>query len=345
MKKIIDAILADKWLKLLALGLAGVTWWYVAPRTYGTDERPVTLDFKAPKGHFILAKPWTQVQVELQGPADDIDQMKGAHLVAEINLAEKLGKDFPKDFDVPRSVSVRLAPSDIRNLPPRVRVKEFKREEISVLLDEISEKLLPVEIDQEEHLQIKVREGFEVYRVYSSPKRVFVRGPRSVLEKMESIRLERAEVPDLADTFEDRFPLRTTALTGAGDVDCLAPRVPDILVRITVIPKREKVKIKKVPVEVRGWPDIVYTVLKPDMTGPYTEVPEVEIQGPKKTLDDDPKVRAFVDLTDITDPGEKPEAKREVQFSAAEGVEVLGERPTVMVKIKAAATKSEAPPP
>ena len=336
MKKILEACLADKWLKLLALGLAVITWVYVNSRTVGSAEKDVELVFKDPPNYFVLAKHRTMVRATVEGPRADVQSLPKT-LLAEIDVAEKKKGSLPTDFDVPPTVKLSLARSDIRDLPPRVTIK-FKRDEVRITLDKIEEKWLPVEVDDKKDLKVQVAEGFEVHKFYWSPKHVYVRGPKSVLAKMENIRPQPIVITGLSGPLQTDQPLDTTRpIPGRGNaVNCLQLRTPNIRVLIEVIPKREKAKIKNVPLEVRGLPGFLYTVLNEPKTEPFTKVAEVEILGPKKALDD-PRVRAFVDLTDIKDPKEKPEVKRELQFSAEPGLEVLTKPPSVVVQIKTAA--------
>lgn len=338
MNRILEACLADKWFKLLALGLAVITWVYVNSRTVGSAEKDVELVFKDPPNYFILARHRTMVRATVEGPRADVRSLPKT-LLAEIDVAEKKKGSFPTDFDVPPTVKLSLARSDIRNLPPRVTIK-FKRDEVRITLDKIEEKWLPVEVDDKKDLNIQVAEGFEVHKFYWSPKHVYVRGPKSVLAKMESIRPLPIVITGLSGPLQTDQPLDTTwPIRGRGKpVKCLQPRTPNIRVLIEVIPKREKAKIRNVLLEVRGLPGLLYTVFTEDKTKLFTEVAEVEILGPKKALDD-PRVRAFVDLTDIKDPKEKPEVKRKLQFSAEPDIEVLTKPPSVVVQIKAGATE------
>jgi len=338
LKKILEACLADKWFKLLALGLAVITWVYVNSRTAGSDEKKIELVFKNPPNYFILTKHRTMVRATVEGPRADVRSLPKT-LIAEIDVAQKKKGSLPTDFDVPPTVKLSLVRSDIRDLPPRVTIK-FKRDEVRITLDKIEGKWLPVEVDDKKDLKVQVAEGFEVHKFYWSPKHVYVRGPKSVLAKMESIRPLPIVITGLSGPLQTDQPLNTTwPIRDRGKVvHCLQPRTPNIRVLIEVIPKREKAKIENVPLEVRGLPGLLYTVFIEDKTKLFTEVAEVEIRGPKKALDD-PRVRAFVDLTDIKDPKKKPEVKRELQFSAEPDIEFLTKPPSVVVQIKAGATE------
>lgn len=335
MNKILEACLADKWLKLLALGLAVVTWVYVSTIARTTDKKTVNLTFEDPQDHFILPGHPTKVTAKVEGPEADVRRLP-TELRARIDVASKQKGSLPTEFKIPQSVSIALATSDIRDLRGSLTIKEFDPPRVNITLDQMDKKLLPVKIDQKQDLKGKVKEGFQIHKIYPTPSQVIVRGPRSVLARMDSIRPKLIPVGGLSGQHIVKgWPLDTFAKIGEKRIDCLT--VPNLKeVSIVVVPKYETLKVKNVPLEVRGLPGLLYTVFIEDKTKLFTEVAEVEIRGPKKALDD-PRVRAFVDLTDIKDPKEKPEVKRELQFSAEPGVEVLTKPPSVVVQIKTAA--------
>ena len=57
------------------------------------------------------------------------------------------------------------------------------------------------------------------------------------------------------------------------------------------------------------------------------------MRGPKELLEQ-PRLRAFVDLTEIDNPEETLDRKKQVEFSARSGIEILSEPPAVVVQIK-----------
>jgi hypothetical protein len=337
-KKIIDVCCSDKWLKLLAIALAVVTWVYVSGKSYGTDRKIVRLHFRAPADYYILAEDWGKVTATVEGSAAEV-RLLPKELTAEIDVIARKKGDIPKPFGAPLSLSIKLSSSDIRNLPPSLVVREFEPSRVSVTLDKMDEKLLLVDIDREKDLNVQLDEGLEIHEFYWSPKRLFVRGPKSVLAGMDSIHPKPTTLNNLAaGPFDTKRPLQTVAQ----NMDCLQPETPSVEVHIRVIDKRGKATIKNVRVEVRGFPEFEYSVFTEDKTKPFTEITGVEIRGPKKALED-PRVRAFIDLTDITDSKEKPEVKRTVQFAAEPGVDVLTKPPSVMVQIKARPTEPTRP--
>ena len=333
LKKLLGICLADKWLKLLAVAFAIVTWVYVSQITRDDKTKDVRLRFKAPDSHFIMPGHRAEVEVTVEGPAVALARLP-ENLVAHIDVAEKKKGTMPEG-SAPRSLGISLSPSDIQNLPAGLTVKGFEPSKVNITLDKMDQKRVPVAIDAEADLNGLVKDGFEIYRIYAAPNQVVVRGPRSVLSGVESVHPKPIPISGLNKDFTVKnWPLETTVDHSGTLIDCLQVANLD-QVTIKVIPKKEKATVKNVRVEVRGLPGFVYAVLTEDNTKPFTAVPQVEIQGPKTALAD-ATVRAFIDLTDILDPNDKPEVKREVQFAVGPDIEVLTKPPSVMVKIKMA---------
>ncbi len=335
-KKLLEMCLADKWLKLLAVALAIVTWVYVSQITSDTARKRVRLKLEAPPNHFILDANRDAVDATVKGSAAAM-RLLPERLVAVVDVAEKKADAIRRGITAPVTLNIRLVPADIQNLPPTLSVKEFEPARVTITLDRIDQKRLPVVIDPATDLSGLVKPGFEIYTIYPVPKEVVVRGPRSVLSTLESVHPYPIPVSKLDKDFSVKnWRIKTTVDHNGSRLDCLQVANLDEVI-IKVIPKKEKAIVKNVRVEVRGLPGLIYVVLTEDNTKPFTIVPEVEIRGLKEALAD-ATVRAFIDLTDIVDPDEKPEVRRALQFDVAPGIEVLTKPPSVMVQIKKAPT-------
>ena len=336
MNKIIDACLANKGLKLLAIVLAIITWVYVSQQTYRTRGIDVPLSFTVPAEQFsILSQTYKQVRLTLQGPASAINQLdllRGS-VAIQIDVLQKLKDRMPSKYDEPQSAPVRISESDIRNLPPNITVLDLDPKEVTVTLDQVVEKRLTVK----ENLAGEVKEGLAIHKVYLIPKRVIVRGPRSILLDRDSIQTQPVDVSGLDEgIWEPERPLDTSD-EETGLAKCLRPDPAKVKVQVEVVRKEARVtrEIESVPIEIRGLPGLHYTLLNLTKTKPYTKIPKLKIEGTKETVEQ--PVRAFIDVTAITDPAQVPEQKMTVQFSTSPDVKVLTEPQEVMVLIKAEA--------
>lgn len=336
MSKILNACLANKGLKLLAIVLAVVTWVYVSQLTNRVRSIDVPLNFTVPPdSFFILSQTYKQARLTLQGPAAAINQIEllRGSVVVQIDVLQKLKDRMPSKYEEPKPVSVRVSESDIRNLPPNITVTELDPREVTVTLDEVVEKRLTVK----ENLDGEVKEGLAIHKVYLIPKRVIVRGPRSILTERDSIQTQPVDVVGLDEgIWEPERPLDTSD-EKSGLTNCLKSDPAKVKVQVEVVRKEEKVtrEIEDVPIEIRGLPGLHYTLLNLTKAEPYTKIPKLTIEGTKETVEQ--PVRAFIDVTAITDPKQVPEQKMTVQFSTSPGVKVLTEPQEVMVLIKAEA--------
>jgi len=334
LNKVLQICLANKWLKLLSLALAVVIWVYVSRKAYGTKEVvDVPLVITGYGDNFILAQSWEKVTLSLRGPAGAMDQLRTDVLVAELNIERKGKLPDMSEAKQPVAIEVPIGRSDIRNLPDSVTVAELRPRKVRVKLDQIVEKRLTVVVD-EAVLTGKVKKGFRLLKSYPSKKHVMVSGPKSVLDRMETIRPRPFEIQDLEVSTQQPRRLDTRAEINGKLIDCLKPEPARIEVWIDIEPIGKTLKIKDVPIEIRGLPGFVYTVLDDKKANPYTKIPEVEIQGPEKLLDK-PMLRAFIDVTSM----KEPEKTVKVQFSAAEKIEVRTKAPDVVV-VRTKAEKS-----
>ena len=331
MKKILDIILANYPIKILSIVLAVSVWVFVMQKTYSTKpDIDIPLTITVPENMFILTRSSESLQVTLRGPAPVMSQLPVSLLAAEIDLAKRRLVELPANMDTPQSLTIQILPSDIRNLPPDITVTRIFPNTVTVTLDRIIEKRLTVT----ETLDGKVKDGLKVHQVYPTPKQVIARGPRSVLIRRDSIKTLPVPISDLdAGTWQPTRALDTSDAQG-GLADCLRPDPSKVVVWIEVVPQDETQIVKNVPIEIRGLPSLIYQVLTGDKSAPFATLPEVQISGPKPLLEK-PGLHAYIDLTDIGDPKEKPEVTREIQFASVSGIQVLTKPASVVVQIRA----------
>ncbi len=349
MNKLMDFILRNRWLKLLAIFLAVLTWVYVSQQSYKTDiirEVPVQfggLTISSGSGvreYFILAQTWRTLELTVSGPTNAMDQLRKSRLVAEVDVARRATGSLSGNLDSVQNVSVQILPEDILNLPPGITVSQIKPREISLTLDEIDEKQMVVDIDHKRDLRGELKSGLRIANIYPIPKRVIVRGPRSVLAARETIHpADPLPIGNIQDAmmWQPERTLDRWAIINDRPVECLRPDPAVVKLWIEIRLHKETAKIKDVPIEVRGRPDLTYVVLDMTKTRPMHTLPEIEIRGPGSPSDlEKATVRAYLDLFDIADPKAKPETTLAVQFDHAPEIEIVTKPPEVVVQIKSA---------
>ncbi len=338
MKKLLNFLLKNRWLKLLSLLLAVIAWVYVSRKTCKTDQAErVPLVCTVPGDKFILSSTSDEVRLSLRGPTPAMNRLNKEDLAAEINVLEKLDDKLPDTSEAPQPITLLIEPSDIRNLAPNIVVTDIRPSRVTIQLDQMGQKRLTVE----QKLTGEVKSGLRIHKAYPVPKQVIGRGPKSILAQIDTIETLPVPIsnldagkwlPSLALNTKLRLKGRQVVKSGGRTLDCLRLAPSTVVVWIEVVPEATK-KISHVPVEVRGLPGFLYTLLTPDKTKPYTTIPTVEIRGPKELLEQ-PRLRAFVDLTEIDNPEETLDRKKQVEFSARSGIEILSEPPAVVVQIK-----------
>lgn len=339
MSQITQAILKDKWLKLLSVALAIGVWLYVNDKTQGEkeDNFKVQVVLNRPPDRFILEQKWPHVTVTLRGPTSAVNQIRANTLKVAIDVAARLKDKLLTEPQGPQKAYVPIELADVQDLPPNVTVRGLHPSGLSVTLDRMDRKRLEVK----QVLTGKIQDDLNM-KVYLDPKQVIVRGPKSVLDQLDMIETLPVDIDQMGPgTWQPETPLNTTPKANAkpvGPAGCLSPNPSKVTVWIEITAKGDKAKKANVPVEVHGLPGLRYKVLNVDKTKPFTHIPEVEIQGPKKLVKD-ARVRAFVDLTDVTDPKETPEKTIEVQLSAPPKIEILTQPPKVTVQILAETTE------
>lgn len=121
-------------LKLLALAVSVVLWWFVAAESNIQVGYVVPLEIRnLPEGMAITNKVERQVEVRLSGPASLLGSIRQADLYAAIDMGgAKPGKE-----------QVRLTEQSI-NIPIGVRVQRIYPGSVEVSLERLERKRLPV---------------------------------------------------------------------------------------------------------------------------------------------------------------------------------------------------------
>ncbi|MEW6719100.1 MAG: CdaR family protein [Thermodesulfobacteriota bacterium] len=159
-------------LKLLALGLAIVTWWFVTGESKVLVSFNVPLEIRnLPAGMTLTNKVETHVEVRLQGPSSILAGFKASEISMALDLsAGKPGKQIVK-FDpgavrvpsgvtvqkiFPQAVEVVLARTERRRLPVSLKLRGGKSLRNRIASIEIDPKEVEVEALPEEFSRMPV---------------------------------------------------------------------------------------------------------------------------------------------------------------------------------------------
>src|SRR6266850_6340769 len=126
----------DAALKLVSLVLATCTWFFVKGAT--SDWRlieGVPLEVKAKSGLTVLQTSASTVNVRVRGTREDVRQVSRQDLSAVVDLTHD---------DRVGPITVKLTPRSVRH-SRRVQVSEIDPAEVTVNVDEMIERELPVQ--------------------------------------------------------------------------------------------------------------------------------------------------------------------------------------------------------
>jgi YbbR domain-containing protein len=261
--------------KALAVLLAVLLWLYVNPAT----EKVFTVSvfpYNLAEGLVLENNP-EDVEVRVKGPSSTVNALSSKEIKASVNLASaKLGEG---------TYSVEV------NLPPGVEPVLIKPSSISLLIDEIKEKQLPIRVIT----QGTVAAGYSHFEPVLEPSTVVVRGPGRLL-----IDLDTALITVNLDQAKDNLVLNppVTLLTKNGNIVSdkfeISPKNIQVFVPITENTHNKTVSIKP---NINGEPQEGYrvarVVLDPEtvkITGSYEILSQIYQVG-----------TAPIDITGITE--------------------------------------------
>ena len=162
-------------LKIVALALAVMTWIFV--KTITSESRlieNVPLEIQVKPGMSVMQSGVNTVSITLNGTRADVRQVQQNELRAVLDLTREktIGKD----------ISVQLDRKTIKH-PPRVRVVEVVPAQVTVRIDQMIEKELPVQ----PQVTGEPMTGYGIERVLIRPQSVRKKGLKSQLDKLSGI--------------------------------------------------------------------------------------------------------------------------------------------------------------
>jgi YbbR domain-containing protein len=161
-------------LKIFALALAVIAWFFVRGITSETRTvENVPLEVRLRPGHTLVQSSAATVTIALRGTREDIRQVTRAEVAAVLDLHNEHRTG---------TWTERLGPKTIRH-PPRVQVVQVAPAGVTVTVDEVVERTVPVK----PQLTGEVPTGFTVERTNVVPAEVRVRGPKARAEALAGI--------------------------------------------------------------------------------------------------------------------------------------------------------------
>lgn len=209
MRRLLRAIFRHLDLKVTALLLALITWYYIT--TAGIEERRFTgiavSVLNPPPEVAVLSQDVRAASVVLRGPRRELEALKAPELFVVMDLRGlPLGSEEVQLLRVPlatRHLRAGRDPESAESLPPGVVLLRAEPEAISLTLDRVKEVLLDVEVVTEG----EPAPGFTLKKAVSQNK-VKVRGPSRLLQRLASIRTEPIRVDGLRERVQRKVALQ-----------------------------------------------------------------------------------------------------------------------------------------
>jgi YbbR domain-containing protein len=188
----------DAGLKLVSLVLATFTWFFVKGVT--SDWRlieGVPLEVKAKAGLTVLQTSAPTINIKVSGTREDVRQVSRQDLSAVVDLTHdnRLGP-----------ITVKLTSRSVRH-SRRVQISEIDPAEVTVNVDEMIERELPVQPQFGGELPTSL----SVERVLTQPETIKVKGPKTLLDSMAGITTLPIDVTGRRTSFRERVELTPLA--------------------------------------------------------------------------------------------------------------------------------------
>lgn len=190
-KHILQKIFLEDWLmKAVALAITLALWLGVTGLSTPTTEliRNVPLNLRFSSETEITGSELQQVDIVVSGDKRRVSEINRNDLVVSVDLT-----------DVENGERIlNLTPENVLlSLPTGVKLDEIQPNTITVKLEPMVEKDVPVRIETIGELP----EGFEVYSQTAIPQQVRVRGPASYIQPIDSLMTERIHLGDRRTNF------------------------------------------------------------------------------------------------------------------------------------------------
>lgn len=190
-KNIFRKVFVEDWMmKLIALVITFGLWLGVTglsePMTRVYRSVPLTFGFS--NETVVTNSPIEEVDLVLTGDRRRLEQLNRNELAVSIDLTTVPPGDRIIQLD-PERVSI--------SLPTGIKLDEIRPNKISVKLEAVEEKEVPVAVRSDGDIP----EGHEIYEQTASPARVSVRGPASYIRTLDSVSTEEIALQGRTGTF------------------------------------------------------------------------------------------------------------------------------------------------
>jgi len=230
-----DYVLENTGLKVLALLITGVLWLSVASRPVSQVAMSGAIEFSLPESHAVSKYDTLTARVYLEGPRDTLDSLRTGQLTVTADMS-----------DVEPGVRVIALKVDPSRLPTNVRVKEIEPPTITVTVERVVEKEVPVSPRWEGEPPT----GYDLIDWQITPPTVKIAGAESQMKELTRVSTETVRLTDKINSFAEKVAIDI----GSPNYTISEDIARKVMLQVTIEETRKTRVIENIPVVVTGAP-------------------------------------------------------------------------------------------
>src|SRR5215475_5274563 len=230
-----DYVLENTGLKVLALLITGVLWLSVASRPVSQVAMNGAIEFNLPESHAVSKYDTLTARVYLEGPRDTLDSLRTGQLTVTADMS-----------DVEPGVRVIALKVDPSRLPTNVRVKEIEPPTITVTVERVVEKEVPVSPRWEGEPPT----GYDLIDWQITPPTVKIAGAESQMKELTRVSTETVRLTDKINSFAEKVAIDI----GSPNYTISEDIARKVMLQVTIEETRKTRVIENIPVVVTGAP-------------------------------------------------------------------------------------------
>jgi|SRR5215831_3030897 len=231
-----DYVLENTGLKVLALLITAVLWLSVASRPVSQVAINGSIEFNLPESHAVSKYDTLNARVYLVGPREALDALRTGQLMVTADMT-----------DVEPGVRVIALKVDPSRLPANVRVKEIEPPTITVTVERVIEREVPVTPRWEGDPP----QGYQVIDWQITPPTVKIAGAESQMKELTRVSTETVRLTDKISSFSELVAIDIGSPNFTISED--SPR--KVILQVTIEEARKERVIENIPVTVSDVPN------------------------------------------------------------------------------------------
>ena len=215
------------WLKIGALILAVILWFYVAGEETVETTFKMPIQLKLAEEMAVTEQSASEVDAAVRGRRELIDRMMGQDLICYIDLTV-----YEESGTIVLPVEGKFL-----SLNPDLAVIKIRPEHLKIKIDRLIQKVLPVKL-------VTVGGPAPGYRMVGfaiDPVSALIKGPQSYLQNRSYVETESVDITGRRKSFKKMVPLESVPMEGSK----VPPQFVEVVVQIEKTPEDVKVKSKK----------------------------------------------------------------------------------------------------